>query len=283
MRLLTALKWELVKLFWRPSAYIGYVVILVVVPLVAAGAKHIERHSAGGPLRRGLGDDFVVAGNIVNGPLLAYVVLGPSLIMLLPVLATIVSSSQVAGERYTGVLRMLLVRPVSRTTVLLSKFIVSALHAATLALVLGGVSFGLGYVLWGGGNLAIPEPPFREFTGVEVYQRLGLAYALAGCGLVAMSSIALLFSVLVRNPAAAAGMAVAFLLLSAIAEGVFQELDWHAAIPYLINHHIVAFRQATEVTIPTREVVHSLLALGLYTVIPFLIGLVVFERKDVLC
>lgn len=281
--MLTLLKWELVKLYRRPSAYAGYVVVVALVPLIALGARHIERNVQAGPLGRGFREDFVVAGSILNGPFLAWAVLGPTLIVLLPVLATLVGSSQVAGERYTGVLRMVLVRPVSRTAVLLSKFIVSALHAASLALTLGVVSLGLGWVLWGGGNLAIPEPPFREFAGAEVYQRLGLAYALAACGLVAMSSIALFFSVLLRNPAAAAGMAVAFLLISAIALGVFEGMEWDRAAPYLITQHMMVFREAGAIEIPRREILRSVFALSMYTGIPLLLGLLVFGRKDVLC
>ena len=281
--LLTALRAELIKLYRRPSLYLAFAVILVVVVLVALGAGYMERRIGQRATRHALGGDFLVHVKVVNGPFIASAVMLPCIPVLLPLLVSVVAGGQIAGERTTGVLRTVLSRPVSRAHVFAAKFAVSALHSVVLAAALGVIALVVGLIWYGGGGLVVVDRPLREFGVHDTYVRLGLAYAIAAWGLIAVASLSLMFSALLRNPTAAAGMAVAFVVACVIASPIFQEMEWDFIPPYLLSEQLLAFRQAAAVEINAAELARSLAVLGGYIVIPFLIGLAVFQRRDVLC
>ncbi len=281
--LLTALRAELVKLYRRPSIYLGLAVMLVVVVLVGLGAGYMERRIGQRAHGNALGGEFLVHVKVVNGPFVASAVMLPCIPVLLPLLVSVVAGGQIAGERTTGVLRTLLSRPVSRTHVFAAKFAVSAVHCVSLTAALGVVALVVGLIWYGGGGLVVLEPRLAEYAPGEAYVRLGSAYAIATWGLIAVASLALMFSALLRHPTAAAGMAVAFVIACVIASPIFQEIDWDFIPPYLLSEQLLAFRQAFAVEVDKAELARSLAVLGGYIVVPSAIGLAVFHRRDVLC
>jgi len=277
MKLWTALRIELVKLYRRPSTYLGFVVLMALVVLIVVGTHY---HDPAGGLRRSLSDDFIVEGKLVAAPLVAYVIMIPSFVLFLPVLASVVAGDQIAAERRTGVLRTLLTRPVCRGTVYTAKFLVSVLHTIALAAFLGISALGMGLAFFGRGDLLAMGGGIRLIPEGEALWRLGLAYAMGAWCAIAIGTMALFFSTLLRSGAAAAAAAVAFLFICSTADEILS-LDWLS--PYLMRVHIMAIRELFQTTIPVGEVLKSVGIMGLYIVAPLVGGFLVFRRKDVLC
>ena len=277
MKLLTAVRIELVKLYRRRSTYLGFVALAALVALVAVGMHYRD---PGRRVRQSLSRDFIVEGKLVAAPLIPYVLMIPGFVLFLPVLASMVAGDQIALEQRTGTLRTLLTRPVRRSTVYAAKFIVSALHTVVLAAFLGGLALALGLALFGRGDLLAMGGGIRLIPEQEALWRLGLAYAMGAWCTGAIATMALFFSTLLRSGAAAAAGAVAFLFIGATADEIL-DLEWLS--PYLMRMHIAAIEKLFEPTIPVAEVLHSVGVMGLYIVVPLVAGFCVFGRKDVLC
>ncbi|MFQ5810249.1 MAG: ABC transporter permease, partial [Armatimonadota bacterium] len=276
MKLWTAVRIELVKLYRRPSTYIGFAVLAVLVALIVIGTSHRDPARQ---LRRSLSDDFVVAGKLVAAPFVAFVVVVPGVVLFLPVLASMVAGDQIAAERRTGTLRTLLTRPVPRGTVYAAKFLVSVLHTVALATFLGGFALAMGLAFFGRGGLLAMGGTIRFIPEGEALWRLGLAYAMAAWCTIAITTIALFFSTFLRSGAAAAAIAVAFLFVCSTADEILS-LEWLS--PYLMREHILGVQKLFETTIPVDEVLESAGVMGLYMVVPLVLGFLVFRRKDVL-
>ncbi len=278
MRLWTALRIEMVKVYRRRSTYLGFVALTALVVLVVIAAAH--RHNPGEQLRRSLADDFIIEGKLVAAPFVAYLVLIPSCVLFLPVLASIVAGDQIAAERRTGTLRTVLTHPVSRGVLYAAKFLVCTLHTIALTAFLGCLALGLGLAFFGRGDLLAMGEGIRLIPEGEALWRLALGYAMGAWCAIAIATIALFFSALLRSGAAAAGAAVALLLLCSTADQILN-LDWLS--PYLMRMHITAIMKLFQRTIPVAEVLKSVGVMGLYIAVPLVLGFWIFRRKDVLC
>ncbi|MGD8237124.1 MAG: ABC transporter permease subunit, partial [Armatimonadota bacterium] len=210
----------------------------------------------------------------------AFVILIPSCVLFLPVLASMVAGDQIAAERRSGTLRTLLTRPVTRGTVYAAKFLISALHTVVLTAFVGGFALGMGWAFFGRGDLVAMGPNIRLIPEAEALGRLGLAYAMAAWCTIAITTIALFFSTFLRSGAAAAAVAVAFLFICSTADEILS-LEWLS--PYLMRVHILAVHKLFETAVPVGEVLKSVGVMGLYMVVPLILGFLVFRRKDVLC
>ncbi len=277
MKLWTAIRIELVKLYRRPSTYLGFGILAALVILIAAGMSY---HEPGRQFRRALSEDFIVAGKLVAAPMVPYVVVIPSVVLLLPMLASMVAGDQIAGERRVGSLRTLLTRPVARGTVYAAKFLVSALHTVLLTAFLAVFALGMGLAFFGRGDLISMGGGISLIPEQEALWRLGLSYAMAAWSTISIAAIAFFLSTLLRNGLAAAIGAIGFLFVCATADEILS-LDWLS--PYLLRMHLTGVSRFFEPTIPVAEVLRSVGVLGLYTVVPLLAGYLVFRRKDVLC
>ena len=69
-----------------------------------------------------LKDRFEINGQLLNGYFICYLVL-QTLLIHVPLLITLVAGDVLSGEANMGTLRMLLTKPISRTTILLSKML----------------------------------------------------------------------------------------------------------------------------------------------------------------
>src|SRR6185295_16619677 len=70
--------------------------------------------------------------NYFNGLTFALYSLVFAFNLLMPIFVAMSAGSQIAGEKRSGTLRMICVRPISRVSIVLSKFVVVALHTYLL-------------------------------------------------------------------------------------------------------------------------------------------------------
>ncbi len=282
MRLRTTIAIELRKLFAQRGTYVGYVVLAVLVGLFVWG---IWRHGPPDDLRRAVGDQFIVGGKLLTGPFLPFVLLTLplALYLLIPLLVATVASGLVAGEKRAGTLRTVITRPVPRTRLLAGKLFAGWLHAASLVLFLGLFGALVGYLVFGRGDLVVMDfqgSSLGVLAEPQALVRLALGYGLGAVAMMAIASLALLLSVVCDNPLTAAGVTVAILL-------VFQALQLMPYFvwlqPYLVTEHISVYREAFAGVVDWVAVRSSLSYLAGYIVVPAVLAMIIFQRKDVLC
>lgn len=277
MRVLAALRTELSKLFRQRLTWASFVVVVVLVALIAWGSHHARQRIS---VENTLGDAFVVAGKTVTALFVAHAVLEVAMVVLVPLLVAVVVGGLVAGERQAGTLRTLLVRPVSRSAVLVSKLVAGCSYAVALTLALGAVALGLGYLVFGWGDLVIFRGGLTILDPHTGLARIAEAYGLAALAMSTVAALTLLFSVVCDNPMTAAGLTVALLLVC----GIIAQMPYFERIePHLITSHLQLYREVLAVQVKWPALIKSVVYLGGYAVVSVALALAVFTRRDVTC
>ncbi len=144
MKLRQLLTIELHKLRAQRGTYASYAVLAALVGLIVWGTW---RYGPPHALQSALGDQFVVGGKEVAGPLIPLLLLEfpVAVHVLIPLLIAVATGGLVAGEKQAGTLRTILVRPVRRAAVLGAKLTAAWIHARSpsAAAASGGLGYGI--------------------------------------------------------------------------------------------------------------------------------------------
>jgi ABC-2 type transport system permease protein len=231
---------ELAKLFLRPRTYV-IAGLLCALPLIVA----IFLASTRIPPPPGQGGAFLSAV-LSNGALYPAAAMALVLPVFLPVSVAVLAGDAVAGEASAGTLRYLLIRPVSRTRLLIAKLIslVTFVLFAIVAVLI--TSYVTGLLLFGSGTssagVALPAD-VTSLSGVTI-SPAGLALRMLGTvayivvSMLGVAAIALFLSTITDSALGAAMGALAVLVTSQ----VLVTLDAAAAIrPYLPTRYWLAW------------------------------------------
>jgi ABC-2 type transport system permease protein len=197
---------------------------------------------------------------------------------MLPLLTAVTCAELVGGEMDWGTLRPLLLRPVSRTRVILSKLMVAMLYPFLLllstlfgGLLVGGIRYGLGAFLGGTGLGDGAFVGVGELTSLSALTELAQGYMISGVILSPIAVLAIVFGVLYLNTAAAALAGVGTILMM----GMLKVFVWLR--PLLLTEHLDAYSPLRASTYTTQQ---SLILLIIYTGIGIVASMLIFERKD---
>ncbi|MDP2304332.1 MAG: ABC transporter permease subunit [Ignavibacteria bacterium] len=270
---------ELYKIFKKWRTYIGFMAIAVLVPIIQI-ALLIEGEKYLDFMTRNLQQTFVFVGNLLNGYLIAFIVLG-SFWIHIPFLITLVTGDLLAGEATSGTYRMLITRPVSRAKLITAKYIAGLLYSHGLVLWLAIVSLGLGIILFGTGELIVIGNKIIIFAKDDILWRFILAYGYAALSMSVVASLAFLLSSLVENAigpiVSTMAIIIVFTVLSALNFDFFQSLR-----PYLFTNYMANWRSFFDDPIDMQEVIKAGLVLLGHSVFFFGLTLFLFRRKDIL-
>ena len=197
---------------------------------------------------------------------------------MLPLLTAVTCAELVGGEMDWGTLRPLLLRPVSRTRVILSKLIVAMLYPFLLllstlvgGLLVGGLRYGLGTGVFGTGLGDGAFVGAGELSPLGAMAELAQGYMISGVILAPVAVLAIVFGVLYLNTAAAALAGVGTILMM----GTLKVFVWLR--PLLLTEHLDAYSPLRATTYTTQQ---SLVLLLIYTAIGIVVSMLIFERKD---
>lgn len=277
--MLLILKDELLKTYKKWRTYIGFMAIAVFVPAVQLALKF----EGGGMLNRmtrGLQDDFFLVGNLFNGYFITQFLLN-SMWVHVPFLISLVAGDQLAGEATGGTFRLLLIRPASRSRILLTKYATTLLYSFTLVAFLALMSLGLGLALFGSGPLLIPGRTITIIPVEQVFWRMSLAFAFAIVCMWCVASLAFLFSSLVENAigpiVGTMAVVIVFLLLSNMPVDFFEALR-----PYLFTSYLNVWQKMLEEPIPWQTIRNDLIVIGGHCVGFYIVTWYIFVNKDIL-
>jgi ABC-2 type transport system permease protein len=215
----------------------------------------------------------LILSNGLFAPLTALAVIQP---FFLPLGAGLLSGDSIAGESSAGTLRYLLIRPVGRTRLVLSKYgfvmtLVSAgvVWVVIVGLVAGGIAFGY---------KAIPTLSGTTLgSGATLVRILGVgAYLVAGVA--GIAAIGMLISVLTDSAAGAAIAPVGVAIVSQILDHVDSVRVIH---PYLISHQWLAYLDLFRSPIEWGNIARGLVTFAIYTAVFLGAAIAVFNRKDI--
>ena len=117
---------EVYKIFRRPRTYIAFAAITALIVIIQLGL-YVDGNSYVDFLMSGLKDSFDFQGKILNGYLVCYILL-QLLLVHVPLLIALVSADMISGEANMGTLRLLITKPVSKTSFMLGKFLAASFY-----------------------------------------------------------------------------------------------------------------------------------------------------------
>lgn len=275
----TLINIELFKIFKKWRTYIGFIAVALLV-LVIQLAISISGRDATSGLTGQLSDSFIMVGNLLNGYFVSYMILN-SIIVNVPFLIVLVAGDMLAGEATAGTYRILLTRPVSRFQVVLSKFLTSIIYSYMLIFWLAILSFVLGIILFGTGELIVLQNGLIIFAKDDIIWRFILAYFMAGLSMCTVAALAFFFSSLVENAigpiVTAMAIIIVFAIISAIPIDFFQTIK-----PYLFTNYLFSWRLFFDDSLNYVEIIKSLSVLLAHILVLFAITAYIFEKKDIL-
>jgi len=269
---------ELIKIFSKWRSYIGFAAIAILMPLIIWG---ISKGGSGmqQQVERQLSDSFFIVGSLVNGFLATHLVMN-FLWIHIPFLVALVAGDVVAGEGAAGTFRIYLTRPVSRTRILNSKLIATAIYTLILIVFFALMSLGLGRIWLGGGDLLIMHKGVLLLPESTAWARFGLAFLFATGTMLVVAALTFMFSTMVNNGIGpiigAMAIVIIGLAISNIPISIFEDIQ-----PYLFTSYFDIWQQAFYDPIPWGEIGKGFLLLGIYLAGFLAISYAIFLRKDI--
>ncbi len=285
---------ELFKIFRKPRTYISFgaiaaMVIIVQVALKFDGQSYIEFIL--GSLKDTLDIPYAT---ILNGYFVCFVILNLLLIHI-PLLIALVAGDEIAGEANMGTLRLLVSKPVSRTELMLAKFIATVIYTGLLLAWMAFLSLALSIVLFGTNDLIVARSNAIEIISRnDVMWRYLAAFAYATVALTTVASLAFLLSVFADNSIGPIVSTISIVIVFTILSELQIPLYDRTVKPYLFTSHMLGWKgffylktDAEGISVPgTIEnlpaVMKSMGILLAYIVLFTGSAIVIFKRKDIL-
>ena len=281
--MLTLLRLELEKLLRARSFYLSFLVLIGFVALMLWGFYSYAARKTGGQAVEQFKYTYE-SKQYFNGLTFALYSVLFSFTLLLPLFVSMSAGSQIASEARSGTLRMICARPISRASLVLAKFIVTAFHAAVLLTFFIGLNLLVGLIFVGWGNLELYPGPLNlvDVPGTILRDEALMRFVYAGLSgtwaLLVIAALSLLFSASFDSPVQATVMAISIYLTLYIIGRVefFEHLR-----PYFFTSDMDFWRDVFKPDIPWQSLWHYACVCGAYTAGLLLTTVVIFDRKDI--
>ncbi len=268
---------ELWKLFGKKRTYIGFGAFLLAqnAMLLAFRFTHWQVQ-----MERVLSGNGYLPTQYVSALTVALIMLIPQILLLMPLYAALVGGDLVAKEAEDGTLRMILSRPISRFRLLLVKYLAGVIFAATLAVALGGTAllFARFWFPWRGMFVFAPGLVFNVLSADDGFRLYLYSHLFLALNASVILGLAFMFSCFNMKPAAATILALSFLFINLVMEGIpFFEQYQEWFLPYHFRAWILVFAQP----VPWERVGGSILILAAFNLTTFLVGAAAFQARDI--
>ncbi|EDL62485.1 DUF2705 family protein, partial [Bacillus sp. SG-1] len=177
---------------------------------------------------------------------------------------------------------LLLIRPISRTKILLSKYLTVLLYGITLLLMLFALSTIAGAILFGSGD---GQQHLVYVDGAVEEQNMILylikTYLLKTISIIMMATMAFMISAVFRNSSLAIGISLFLLFMGGTATSfIAMKYDW-AKYSLFANTELTMYTGAMPPLVEGMTLGFSITMLIIYFVIFNLLAFVVFNKRDV--
>ena len=269
---------ELFKIVKKPRTYIGFLAIFLIV-----GALQLAMYFEGEELIsiaiQNLENDFRLEGKIINANLLTYILLN-SIIIHIPILICLVTGDAIAGEAATGTLRLILQKPFKRTEVYIAKAITGFIYAIALMVFLAGMTYGLGLLLFGTGDLIVLR---RGVTVIASDDVVGVSFMLLlrhpfhDRGSFVIHDDFIIVNNAIGPIVGTIAILIGLNIIFTLGAPIFKDI-----LPYVFTSHFIKWQYFFDFDIDKLALQQSVIVQFVYILIFNLIGIWNFNRKDIL-
>jgi ABC-2 type transport system permease protein len=276
----TLLRIELYKIFKRPRTYISFIAIAAIVLMIqlafyADGEAYVQF------MLQSLADTFAVEGRILNGYLICFIIL-QTLLIHVPLLIALVAGDAIAGEANMGTLRLLISKPVARSSLIFSKFIASTVYTLLLLIWMAILALVVSIIVFGTSDLMIfKSDQIIVLPEADILWRYFAAFGFAAIAMTTVASLALLLSLFAENSigpiVATMSIIIVFTILSTMDLPLFNALK-----PYIFTSHMLGWKGFFDDPVYYPGVLRSAAILLVHIIVFVISAIFVFKRRDVL-
>ncbi len=283
---------ELFKIFKKPRTYIAFAAITAIVGLIQMGfyadGENFIRFGM-----RALSESFEIEGKVLNGYLLGYIIL-QTLLVHVPLLIALVAGDMISGEANMGTLRLLVTKPVSRTELIISKFIASCIYTILLLMWMAVMALFVSLLVFGTDDMIVMKSDVVTFIQQDdVMWRYFAAFGFAMLAMLVVAALAFLLSIFSENSigpiVASISIIIVFTILNTLDLPFFNAIK-----PYLFTTHMLGWKGFFDVKVNAENeqvigsieylpaILRSAGILFLHIVIFLGLSIAVFRKKDIL-
>jgi ABC-2 type transport system permease protein len=290
--MLELIRIELFKIFKRPRTFIAFFAIAAIVGLIQMGF-YVDGESYINFGMQALSDSFDVDGKILNGYLLAYIIL-QTLLVHVPLLIALVSGDMISGEANMGTLRLLITKPISRAKLVSAKFLASSVYTLLLLIWMAVWALFVSMAIFGTDDMIIMKSEVvTQIIEKDVVWRYVAAFGFAALAMVTVSSLAFFLSIFAENSIgpiiACMSIVIVFTILNALNLPIYNTVK-----PYLFTSHMLGWKGFFDVKVNADNeqivgsvenlpaVMRSAAMLFLHIIGFWIASIVVFRRKDIM-
>lgn len=190
---------ELFKVFRKPRTFIAFVAITMIVALIQMGF-YVDGESYIQFGMNALSENFDIQGKVLNGYLLAYIIL-QTLLVHVPLLIALVAGDMISGEANMGTLRLLVTKPISRAQLVSAKFIASSIYTILLLLWMAVWALFVSMLVFGTDDMIIMKSEVvTQILKEDVMWRYFAAFGFAALAMITVAALAFFLASLLRIP-----------------------------------------------------------------------------------
>ena len=288
------LQFELYKTFKKPRTYIAFgaiaaIVFLIQLALLINGKEYVQF------ILSNVGDTLIIPyAKITNGYWICFVILNLLLIHV-PILVALVSGDIIAGEASAGTLRLLLTKPISRTKIMVVKFLACSIYTLMLLIWMAFLALFVSILLFGTNDLVVAkEYELLQIEKSDVLWRYFAAFGFAAVALIVVAALAFFLSSISDNSIGPIVATVSIIIVLSILSEMRIPIYDNTVKPYLFTTHMLGWKgffyvssnadgqtlRGTVSNLPA--ILRSLGILIAYIVIFTGAGIIIFNRKDIL-
>lgn len=270
---------EFVKILAKPRSYIGIgaltlLILIILFAMKADGSSFISFVTSS------FEQTLTFNGTILNGNLVAFIIL-QMLIVHIPLLVALVTGDLISGEAAMGTVRMLATKPISRTKIVISKFIAGAVYTFILTLWLIFLSLFVSKFIFGSGDLIVLNSEgLVILKEQDILWRYGLSFIVAFLSLLTVSSVSICFSAFAENSigpiVSTMAVIILFTIIGSMEVSVFQNIK-----PFLFTTHMASWRSFFEDPVPYSKIINSVIILLVHNILLVTISIIKFNKKDI--
>ena len=237
---------ELFKISKRPRTYIAFAAITAIV-LIFQLAFKADGQSYMNLMLQNVQDNFDLnRTKAINGYFMCYIILN-TLLVQVPILVALVAGDAISGEANMGTLRLMLTKPISRTEILLAKFLASFIFTVILLLWMALLALFLSMVIFGTDDMLIfrvkgDESQILQITADDVLWRYVAAFLYAAVALTVIAALSILLSVFADNSIGPIVATVCIVIFFTIVSNINVPVIDRNVKPWLFTSYLVGWK-----------------------------------------
>jgi ABC-2 type transport system permease protein len=270
---------EFIKILAKPRSYIGIGALTLLICIILFAMK-ADGSSFISFVTSSFEQTLSFNGTILNGNLIAFIIL-QMLIVHIPLLVALVTGDLISGEAAMGTVRMLATKPISRTKIVISKFIAGAVYTFILTLWLIFLSLFVSKFIFGSGDLIVLNSEgLVILKEQDILWRYVLSFMVAFLSLLTVSSVSICFSAFAENSigpiVSTMAVIILFTIIGSMEVSVFQNIK-----PFLFTTHMASWRSFFEDPVPYSKIFNSIIILVVHNILLVSIAIIKFNKKDI--